>query len=174
MWERRNSIDKALESILCCTNPSIWCVQLRPVLTLLNWCKMHSQSTPKCSPVSARYEVSYVWSKYDQCCACATAVSCCYRTVFETSNSLAPGKFEWNFRYIIFKQILEINGWGIFCEITLIWMSLDFADDQSTLDQVMAWCHQALSGLSQCWHTSLSQYDVTRPEWVNYLGLIAA
>ena len=45
-------------------------------------------------------------------------------------NSLAPGKFEWNFRHIIFKKILVIDGWDISCEIALIWMSLDFTDDQ--------------------------------------------
>ena len=58
-------------------------------------------------------------------------------------NSLAPEKFEWNFRYVIFKWIFVIAGWGISCEIVLILMSLDFTDDQSTLVQVMAWCHQA-------------------------------
>ena len=47
-------------------------------------------------------------------------------------------------------------------------MSLDFADDQSTLVQVMAWCHQATSHyLSQCWPRSLSPYGVTRPQWIN-------
>ena len=56
-----------------------------------------------------------------------------------------PGKFEWNFRHVIFKQILVIDGWGISCEIALIWMSLGFTDDQSTLVQVMAWCRQATS-----------------------------
>ena len=35
-------------------------------------------------------------------------------------NSLAPGKFEGNYRYVIFKQILVIDGWGISCEIALI------------------------------------------------------
>ena len=35
-------------------------------------------------------------------------------------NSLAPGKFEWNFRDVIFKQILVIEGWGISSEIALI------------------------------------------------------
>ena len=40
-------------------------------------------------------------------------------------NSLASGKFEWNFRFVIFKRILVIDGWGISCEIALIWMSLD-------------------------------------------------
>ena len=70
-------------------------------------------------------------------------------------NSLTPGKFEWNFRHVIFKQILLIDGWGISCEIALIWMSLDFTDDQSTLVQVMAWCRQATSHyLSQCWPRS--------------------
>ena len=57
--------------------------------------------------------------------------------------SLAPGKFEWNFRFIIFKRILVIAGWGISCEIALMWMSLDLTDEQSTL--VMAWCCQATS-----------------------------
>ena len=41
-------------------------------------------------------------------------------------NSLFPGKFEWNFRHVIFKQILVIDDWGICCEIALIWLSLDF------------------------------------------------
>ena len=34
-------------------------------------------------------------------------------------DSLAPGKFERNFRHVIFKQILVIDGWGISCEIAL-------------------------------------------------------
>ena len=46
---------------------------------------------------------------------------------------LAPGKFERNFSYVTFKQILVIDGWGIACEIALILMSLDFTDDQLTL-----------------------------------------
>ena len=80
-------------------------------------------------------------------------------------NSLVPEKFEWNFRHVIFKRILVIDSWGISCEIALIWMSLDFTDDQSTLVQVMAWCRQATSHyLSQCWPRSLSPYGVTRPQ----------
>ena len=82
-------------------------------------------------------------------------------------NSLAPGKFERNFRYVISKQILVTDGSGISCAIALIWMSLNFTDDQSTLVQVMAWCHQATSHYrSQCWPRSLSPYGVTRPQWV--------
>ena len=60
------------------------------------------------------------------------------RSLWRHCNALAPGKFEWSFRYVIFKRILMIDGWGNSCEIALIWMSLDFTDDQSTLFQVMA------------------------------------
>ena len=83
-------------------------------------------------------------------------------------NSLAPGKFELNFRYIIFQIISVIDGWGISFELALGWMLLDLADDKSTLVQVMAWYRQATSHyLSQCWPRSLSPYGVTRPQWVN-------
>ena len=58
-------------------------------------------------------------------------------------NSLTPGKFEWNLINVIFKWILVTDSWDISCEIALIWMSLDFTDDQSTLVQVMAWWLQA-------------------------------
>ena len=77
-----------------------------------------------------------------------------------------------NSRYVIFKRILVIDGWGIPCEIALIWtwwMSLDLNDEKSTLVQVMAWCHQAASHyLNQCWPRSLSPYGITRPQWVNF------
>ena len=82
-------------------------------------------------------------------------------------NSLAPGRFKVNFRWVIFKLILVLDGWCISCETALIWMSLDHTYDKSTLVQVMAWCRQATSHyLSQCWPTSQSPYDVTRPQWV--------
>ena len=75
-------------------------------------------------------------------------------------NSLAPGKFELNFRYLILQMISAIDG--------LWWMSLDLTDDKSTLVQVMAWCHQTTSHyLSLCWPRSLSPYGITRPQWVN-------
>ena len=65
-----------------------------------------------------------------------------------------------------------IDGWGISCEIALIWMSLDFTDNQSTLVQVMARCRKATSHyLSQCWPRSLSPYGVTRPQWVEMHSL---
>ena len=32
-------------------------------------------------------------------------------------NSLVPGEFEWNFKHVIFKQILVLDGSGNSCEI---------------------------------------------------------
>ena len=34
-----------------------------------------------------------------------------------SDNSLAPGEFVWNTRYVIFKQILLIDGLRISCDI---------------------------------------------------------
>ena len=83
---------------------------------------------------------------------------------FSHVNSLAPGKFEWNFRSLIFKIISVTDGWGISCEIGLRWMPLDLTDDKSTLVQVMAWCRQATSHyLSQCWSSSMMLYGFSWP-----------
>ena len=69
-----------------------------------------------------------------------------------------------------FKPILEINGWGITCEIALKWMSVNLADDKSTLVHVMAWCRQATSHyLSQWRPRSMSPYGITRPQWVKWI-----
>ena len=88
-------------------------------------------------------------------------------------NSLAPGKFEWNFRYLILQIISVTDCRVISCELALRWMPLDFTDDKSILVQVMAWCHQATSHyLSQCWPRSLSPYGVIRPQWVKYKDII--
>ena len=56
-------------------------------------------------------------------------------------NSMAPGKFEWNFKYLILQIILVIYGWGISCQLALRWMSINLTD-KSTLVKVMAWCLQ--------------------------------
>ena len=76
-------------------------------------------------------------------------------------NSLAPGKFESNFRYVIFKRISVTDGWGISCEITIIWMSLDFTDDQSTLVQVMGLCRQGNKPLPEPMLTQICHHMVS-------------
>ena len=79
-------------------------------------------------------------------------------------NSLAPGRFQWTFIYVIFKFILVTDGWDISCEIALLWMSMGLTDDKSTLVQVLAWCRQATSHyLSQCWSRSMALCGVSRP-----------
>ena len=85
-------------------------------------------------------------------------------------NSLAPGRFQFNTRKVIFKLTLVNGGWGISYEFALRWMPQDLTDDKSTSVQVTAWCHQATSHyLSQCWPRSMSPNGVTRPQWVNSL-----
>ena len=87
--------------------------------------------------------------------------SYCYCLAF---NSLWPGRFQWTFRWVLFKPITEIDGWDTCCEIALRRMSLDLTDDKSTLVQVMAWCRQATSHyMSPGWPSFLSPYGVTRP-----------
>ena len=49
--------------------------------------------------------------------------------VFYIFNSLASVQFQWNLIEVILKIILSIDGWGIFCEIALRWMSLDLIED---------------------------------------------
>ena len=83
-------------------------------------------------------------------------------------NSLTPGRFQFNYRYVIFKLTLVNGHWGISYEIALRWLPLDLTDDKSTLVLVMAWCRQATSHyLSQFWPRSMSPNGVTRPQWVN-------
>ena len=74
-------------------------------------------------------------------------------------NSLPPGRFQFNFRWVIFKLTLVNGGWGISYEIALRWMPQDLTDDKSILFQVMAWCRQATSHyLSQCWQIFTDHY----------------
>ena len=83
-------------------------------------------------------------------------------------NSLAPGRFQYNRRKIIFKLILVTDGSDISSEIVRRLTSRDLSDDKSTLVQVMGWCLQATSHcMNQCWPRSLPPYGVTRPQWVN-------
>ena len=88
-------------------------------------------------------------------------------------NSLAPGKFEWHFNYLIFQMISVINGWGISCELALRWTSLDPTDDKSTLVQVMACCltDQAITWANDDPDLHISPYGITRPQWVNAIDL---
>ena len=63
---------------------------------------------------------------------------------------------------IIFKTITENSNLGTHCEIALRWMPQHFINEQLTLFQVMAWCHQATSHyLSSCWPRSMLPYGIT-------------
>ena len=129
----------------CIPHPTLECSSVECVNTATVWGSVGGPGAGLCQGIT-----KLEWS-WDQDAWTGTENSECL------FNSLAPGEFGWNFRYVIFKWILVIDGWNISCEIALIWMSLDFTDDQSALVQVMAWCRQATSHyLSQCWPRSLS------------------
>ena len=60
-------------------------------------------------------------------------------------NSLAPGKFQWKFKHIIFKRILVIDGWGISNEIApnmnvtgLNWRSVNIGSGNGLLPQFLS------------------------------------
>ena len=91
------------------------------------------------------------------------------RLINQLVNSLAPGRFQFIFRWVILKLILMNGGWGISYQIALRWMPLDLTDDNSTLVQVMACCYQATSYyLSQCWPRYMSPNGINRPQWDNH------
>ena len=82
-------------------------------------------------------------------------------------NSLAPGRSGFDSKNGIFNLVLLIGIFRSSHDNALQWMPQDVTDDESTLVQVMAWCHQATSHyLSQCWLSSLSPYAIVRPQWV--------
>ena len=89
-------------------------------------------------------------------------------TRWQWVNSLAPGRPRSHFKSTIFNLVLLIAIFTSSKDNALRQMWRDLTNDKSTLVQVMAWYHQATSHyLSQCWPSSMSQYGVNRPQWVN-------
>ena len=69
----------------------------------------------------------------------------------------------------LFPYLVCIGIFGSFFYKVFSWMQWRLTDDKSTLVQVMAWCHQAISHyLNQCWPRSISPYGITRPQWVKW------
>ena len=115
--------------------------------------------------VRSPYETNYI-SKYSTVTVpslVTTMVNPNIQIKFDL-NSLAPGNFEWNFRYVIFKRISVIMVEASLVKLPCYECHWTSNDDQSTLVQVMAWCHQATSHyLNQCWPRSPMPYGITSP-----------
>ena len=76
-------------------------------------------------------------------------------------NSLAPRRCSNYLKLVIFELKWRIDILTISCLIALKLMPQDLTNDQSTLVQVMAWSHQAISYyLSQCWPTGRSMRNM--------------
>ena len=80
-------------------------------------------------------------------------------------NTLGPGRFELNFRLIIFKLNLIIDVWGISCEVIFRWMSLDLNDDIVNIGSGNGLVPSGNKPLPEpnltqlCCHTQLKSYD---------------
>ena len=71
------------------------------------------------------------------------------------------------FKSIFFKLCIQNSSLGTCCEITFRWMPQNYITENSTLVQLMPWCHHTISHqLSQCWRRSRSPYCITMPQWV--------
>ena len=75
-------------------------------------------------------------------------------------NSLATGKYGNNFKKWILNTCYGLSLRALLNEFLLA-MSENALDDISTMDQVMAWCHQAANHyMSQCWPRFMSSYVI--------------
>ena len=81
----------------------------------------------------------------------------CMNLCCSTSLALESCSYS-NLRSVIFKFISNIDISSISCDIAPRWLPQVLMDDQSTLVQVMAWCHEVQT---QCWPISLSPYGMT-------------
>ena len=73
-------------------------------------------------------------------------------------NSLVPGRSGCNFVNEIFCLAFLIGIFESSYDNTIRWMLWDCTNDNSTLVQVIAWCHY----LNQCWPSSMMPYAITR------------
>ena len=89
-------------------------------------------------------------------------------TIWNNINSLVPVTRN-DFKNVISNHIVGIKFRNTSCEIAFRWMTQALTDDQSTLVQVMVWCHQTASHyLSQCWSKSMLAFGITRLQRVKY------
>ena len=56
------------------------------------------------------------------CSSTIASYSYCFRLTWTHFNSLAPGRFLWHFRWVIFLFILVTDDWCISCDIVIRWM----------------------------------------------------
>ena len=72
-------------------------------------------------------------------------------------NSLASGGYSTDLKIVFSEHILWISLMSTSYETSLMWMSQNTSDDNSTMVQVTTLCYQAASHyLSQCWPKSLA------------------
>ena len=74
-------------------------------------------------------------------------------------NLLVRGRYDSNFKGVIFKRIIQKSSVSTCCEIVPRWMPQNLTDENLTFVQVKAWCRQATSHyLRQLWPRFMSLY----------------
>ena len=88
-------------------------------------------------------------------------------------NSLVPGWCDGYFKKVVFKHMLWIKFMSTSCEIKMapIWILQNTFDDESTLAQSMAWCHQETKPVPEPMLTQT--LGITRPQWVTLSPTLA-
>ena len=82
-------------------------------------------------------------------------------------NPLAPKICGHELKGVIFKLLMQNISLNTHCKFDLSWIPHNLLNENFTLVQVMAWCHQETNHyLSQCWARSMLAYGITRPQCV--------
>ena len=118
-----NSSALAMESLQSCAKPltCIWRMLIIPIISLLVSCHQDSQAEFSME-TKARVLSRKVWELFmvlptnmDMLQGFKAVGQDEVSRYWGVISSLTPGKFEWNFRHVIFKRILVIDSWGISC-----------------------------------------------------------
>ena len=114
----------------------IWGYDLSPVqFQAITWSNDHkfSVATPETNLgeiLKLKY-IHFIWRKWiSECCNFVNFVQGLVWCGIGPLTHWPLGNLNEILDMSFFKQILMISGWGISCEIALIWMSLDLNDDQ--------------------------------------------
>ena len=115
-------------------------------------CVTRPQCVKNASLINIWFKFCWIWKFYDK--------------ILEF-NTLKPEQSAWYIRYDI--SPMCFLWWKcLICTISsLIYVSDGLVEDKSTLDEVMAWCHQAASHyINHCWPRSGATFNLIGPQWV--------
>ena len=88
-------------------------------------------------------------------------------------NSLAPWRYGSNFKSMIFKLITQNSSSATCSEIALRWMPQNLTKSEHWFREWLGAIKPLLTTRSHCWSqywtSYMTQYGITRPQWVKYI-----